>query len=249
MISLSRYNRSLILGTALVAALSTTAGLKLIQPASAEIAVKSSERTVSVAATGSVSAIPDRAAITSGVTTDAATARDAMSANATIMQRLIDGLKTQNIDASDIRTTSVQVTPRYAQSRGGDRPPGIIGYSANNQIRIVVRDIKKLGEILDQAITLGANQMGGIAFEVSDAEAKKDAARKLAISNARRRAELYASAAGVAVGPVLTISETVLGDQPRHLAGNFRMAKGEPVPIEAGNLDLSVEIQVTWQLQ
>ena len=205
------------------------------------------ERTVSVSATGSAVATPDRAAISPGVMTEAATAREAMTLNTVAMRKLIDGLKALGIEAKDIQTTAVNINPRYADGRGG-KAPTITGYQATNQVRIIVRDLKKIGEVLDQAITLGANQMGGIAFEVSNAETLKDEARKVAMANARRRAELYAAAAGVAVGGVLAISETTQGPQPRIFAG-ARAAMAEAVPGEAGSVDLTVQVHVTWTLR
>lgn len=211
-------------------------------------ASKGFERSVSVSATGIVTATPDRAAISTGVLTEAATAREAMAQNGVVMQKLIDGLKALSIDPKDIQTTSISINPRYAQPRN-DRPPVINGYQAQNQVRIVVRDMKRLGEILDQAMALGANQMGGIAFDVSQAETLKDEARKAAMVNARRRAELYASAAGVAVGPVLSISETFREPQIVFKGARTRAAMADSVPVEPGSVDLSVEVHVVWGLK
>ena len=117
-----------------------------------------------------------------------------------------------------------------------------------NQVRIVQRDIAKLGETLDRSITLGANQLGGISFEVSNAETLKDEARRRAMANAQRRAQLYATAAGAQVDRVLTISETVVTPGPRPLGG-ARMAMAEAVPVEAGEQALTVTVYVTWSLK
>ncbi len=222
-----------------------------LTPAIAQEPAKMIERTVSVSATGSASAEPDRASISTGVMTDAATARDAMSANTTAMKRLIDGLKSAGIDPKDIRTTHIQVNPRYSQasSKGERQSPAVIGYTAINQVRIIVRDLKRLGEILDQSITLGANQMGGVSFEVSEAETLRDEARKQAMANARRRAELYATAAGAGLGPVATISESIHGPQPRQTFATGRAAMAEAVPVEPGAIDLTAQVHVTYALK
>lgn len=223
-------------------------GLALLVPlAAAQDGSKTAERTISVSATGSAAAAPDRATISTGVMTEAATAREAMTANATAMKKLIDGLKAQRIEPRDLQTTAVQLNPRYANASGG-RAPAINGYQTTNQVRITVREVGRLGEILDQAVTLGANQMGGIGFEVSTAETLKDEARKAAMVNARRRAELYATAAGVTLGPVLSISESVSGGpQPRFQAGRAAMA--EAVAVEPGSVDLQVQVHVTYALR
>ena len=206
------------------------------------------ERTVSVSAQGRASAAPDRASISTGVQTEADTAREAMSRNTAAMTKLIDGLKALGIAPKDIQTTAIQVNPRYTSPRDG-KPPVVNGYMALNQVRITVTDIKKIGEVLDGALTLGANQMGGIAFEVSTAETLKDEARKAAMINARRRAELYAAAAGVTLGPVLTIAEDVRMADPGLYQGRARAMSASAVPVEAGAIDLEATVHVTWALK
>jgi uncharacterized protein len=155
---------------------------------------KSAERYVSVSATASVAADPDMAAISTGVIVEADTAKEAFARNSTVMAKLIEGLKALGIAAKDIQTTAVNVEPRYTQAKDG-RPATISGYRVVNQVRLTVRDVKRLGEMLDGAIMLGANQVNGISFDVSNAETLKDEARKQAMDNAKRRAELYATAA------------------------------------------------------
>jgi hypothetical protein len=214
--------------------------------AMAQDAARMTERTVSVSASGGAAATPDRAAISTAVMTEAATAREAMSLNNGAMKKLIDGLKALGIEAKDIQTTAVNVQPRYGKPRN-DGSSLVNGYQATHQVRIVVREIARLGEVLDQAVTLGANQMGGVSFEVSEAERLKDEARKAAMANARRRAELYAAAAGVGVGPVVAISETAPAPGPRHFQARAAMA--EAVPVEAGSIDLTVIVHVTWALK
>ncbi len=207
------------------------------------------ERTVSVSAQGRVSAAPDRASISTGVQTEADTAREAMARNTAAMSKLIDGLKALGIAAKDIQTTAIQVNPRYTNPRDG-KPPVINGYTALNQVRIVVVDIKKIGEVLDAALTLGANQMGGIGFEVSTAETLKDDVRKAAMVNARRRAELYAAAAGATLGQVLSIAEDIRMAGPAPYAGRMKsMAAAQDVPVEAGSVDLETTVHATWALK
>jgi uncharacterized protein len=204
------------------------------------------QRLVSVSATGSVVAVPDTAYITAGVLTEADTARDALNRNNVATAKLIDGLKAAGIAPKDMQTSQLSVSPRYTQAKEG-RPATVSGYTVSNQVRITVRDVKRLGEVLDQAITLGANQMHGISFEVSTAEQLKDDARKLAMQNARRRAELYATAAGAQLGPVLRISEDVR-DAGGPMLQKSRVAMNA-VPVEAGTQTLEVEVHVTYELK
>ena len=231
-----------------IAALLLTAAPACAQTSPTETP-KMTERTVSVTASGRVSAMPDLAAISTGVQTDANTAREAMSRNTVAMTKLIDGLKATGIDAKDIQTTAVTINPRYTNPRDGTQPV-INGYSAGNQVRIVVRDMKRVGEILDAALTLGATQMGGISFDVSQAETLKDEARKVAIANARRRAELFAAATGASVGQVISISEDAQFNGPQPvLMGTRAKAVAGPVPVEAGSMELDATVHVTWSLK
>jgi uncharacterized protein len=228
-----------------VVVLLVTAALMMARPGMAADGDKT-ERFVSVSAAGSVVAVPDTAYITAGVLTEGDTARDALSRNNVATAKLIDGLKAAGIAAKDIQTSQLSVSPRYTQPKEG-RPATVNGYTVSNQVRVTVRDVKRLGEILDQTITLGANQMHGIAFEVSTAESLKDDARKAAMQNARRRAELYATAAGAQLGPVLRISEDVR-DVAGPMTQKSRVALSG-VPVEAGTQTLEVEVHVTYALK
>lgn len=204
------------------------------------------ERTITVSATGEAAAVPDVARISSGVSSEAKTAREALDRNSAAMKKVIDGLKAAGVDAKDIQTSSFHIEPRYTDPREGEAPV-VNGYRVTNQVEIVARNLGKLGELLDQLVTLGANQMGGLNFEVSKAETLKDEARKAAIANARRRAELYAAAAGVSVGEVIAISEEVAHAGPRPYA-KAAMAV-QAVPIEAGSETLEARVTVTWALK
>ncbi len=208
-------------------------------------------RHISVSASATVSAQPDIAMISTGVVSEADTAREALTQNTAAMKRLIDGLKGAGIDAKDIQTVSFNVEPRYEQSGSYEpkkrRVPGIIGYRVTNQVRITSRDIAKLGQVLDETVSLGANQIGGIEFVVSKAETLKDDARRAAVENARRRASLFAAAAGVELGEVISIAEDVRSVGPRGPV-MARMA-ADSVPIEAGSQALEASVQITWALK
>jgi uncharacterized protein len=206
-------------------------------------------RTVSVSASGQVAADPDQAAISTGVVAEGDTARAALTANSAIMAKLIEGLKGAGIAAKDIKTTSFNVQPRYQNYKDG-RPATINGYQVHNQVRILVRAIDTVGQVLDAAVTLGANQMGGIEFLVSGVEQLKDEARKAALANALRRAKLLATAAGAEVGEVLTIAEEMTAPAGRGmLMAGRAMAAEAAVPIEQGTQMLEARVSVTWALK
>lgn len=215
-----------------------------LSPAFAED--KPAMRSVTVSASGHVSAEPDMANVSSGVISEAPTARDALSKNSAAMKKLIAGLKSAGVEAKDIQTTSFNVNPVYSNPPEG-KAPTITGYQVHNQVTIRARDLDKLGDVLDNLVTLGANQMNGLTFEVSKAETLKDEARKEAIANARRRAELFAAASGAQIGEVMTISEDTADFNPRPMYARAAMA--EAVPVERGTETLEARVTVTWALK
>lgn len=231
-------------GLLLIGAAAFSASLVATAAMAAE---QASERRISVSASATVTADPDIALISTGVVSEAETAREALERNTAAMRRLIDGLKAAGIEPRDIQTTSFNVEPRYEQTRDG-RAPKIVGYRVHNQVRITAREIGRLGETLDRAVTLGANQIGGIQFEVSKAETLKDEARREAMANALRRAQLFAAAAEVQLGDVLRIEEGIQHEGPQPLPYT-RALKAEAAPIERGTLTLEATVNVTWRLK
>ena len=202
-------------------------------------------RSITVSASGAVSVEPDQARITSGVTADGATAREALTSNSAAMQKVIAALKEAGIDPKDIQTAAFRVEPRYTRPIEGQAAK-IDGYSVTNEVQVLVRDLDKLGDILDRLVTAGANQTAGLNFEVSKAETLLDEARQQAVANALRRANLYAAAAGAKVGEVLTIVEGG-GEPPRPMV-MARAMKAEAVPIERGTETLEANVTITWAL-
>jgi uncharacterized protein YggE len=204
------------------------------------------DRLITVSATGYATAEPDQARLSTGVTSEAETAKEAFAVNSELMQKVINGLKESGIDAKDIQTSNFNVEPRY--ETGKSTTPVINGYRVSNQVEILVRDLKSLGGLLDKLVSLGANQMHGLTFVVSKAETLKDDARKEAVANARRRAELLATAAGAGVGEVVSIAEEVSYQGPRPMAMSTR-AKAEFAPVESGTETLEARVTVTWKLK
>ena len=234
--------------------------LKLIVPALALLASglflapaaqadEPDKRTLSLSATGSVKTTPDKVDITTGVTSEGQSARDALDKNTEGMTKVVDGLKEAGIAPKDIQTTNFSISPVYEKKRQG-HAAFITGYRVTNQVRIIVRDTKKLGDILDTVVSLGANQINAINFGVSEPKDLKDEARKRAVANAIAKAKLYAEAAGVELGPVLTITEdSGAVVQRRFEAAAAPMAEAQAVPIEAGTATIQTRIRMTWELR
>jgi uncharacterized protein len=206
------------------------------------------ERTITVSATGTAEAEPDRARITSGVSTEAETAREALTKNTETMTKIIGELKSKGIEPKDIQTASFNVEPVMDYSKDG-QPPKVRGYRVGNQVVVLVRNLDKLGEVLDDVVSAGANQIQGLAFEVSKEDTLKDDARKEAVANALRRAKLLAAAAGAEVGNVLQISEETTSSGPVMYAPRLAKVAAASVPIEAGTSTLEARVTVTWALK
>ena len=210
------------------------------------------KRTLSLAATGAVKTTPDRVDITTGVTSEAPTAREALDKNTEAMTAIVQALKAEGIEAKDIQTVNFTVMPVYEQfpPDGKPRPaPLITGYRVINQVRIQVRDTGKLGAILDKVVSLGANTVDGIAFDVAEPDRLRNDARKLAVQNAIATAKVYAEAAGVTLGPILSISEDESGPVPFGSPTVARMEMSKDVPIEGGTATVETRVRVTWELQ
>jgi uncharacterized protein YggE len=212
--------------------------------------------TISINGLGEVSAAPDTAFITSGVTTQGATAREALDANTAAMTELIATLKESGIEPRDIQTSGFSVNPNYVYSDARDAngyqlPPKINGYQVYNTVNVRVRELAKLGSVLDKAVTVGANTINGVSFSVADPSPLYDEARKLAFADARSKAELYATAAGEELGDLRNISESqgYTQPQPYMMRAEAMSADAAAVPVEGGELSFQINVQVTWDFE
>lgn len=229
-----------------VSVLCLVAGLLAPLPALAD---DKSARTITVSASGYVTAEPDIAQIAIGVVTQAPRAKAALEENSKLFGAVLEAIKGIGVDAKDIATERFQVSPVYARrkSSNGYARNKLDGFRVHNSALITVRDIKQTGAVIDRAAENGANNIGAISFVVSGMETKLDDARRAAMANAIRRAKLYAEAAGVELGAVRTVSEQFLGQprpQTRHVA---RMSAA--APIEPGQQKLGVTVHVVWELE
>lgn len=201
---------------------------------------------ISVTGEATVSVAPDLAQIDGGVTTEAKTAREASEANNAAMGKVLLGLKGVGIEEKDFQTSRLQLQPQYPPNRTG--PSAIVGYRASNRVTIRLRDVTKVANVIDILVGAGANDIGGINFMVSNASKLLDEARAQALADARRKAEIYAKAAGVALGAPLSISEE---SSPGPMPFRARVAAGMAVsaPVAQGEETLSVTVNVSWAIK
>jgi uncharacterized protein YggE len=202
---------------------------------------------ISVTGEAHVSAAPDLAQIDVGVTSEARTAREASDANNAAMGKVLSALKGAGIEEKDFQTSRLSLQAENAIPKAGAAPT-IVGYRASNRITIRLRDVARVANLIDTVVAAGANEIGGISFMVSQASKLLDEARGQAIADARRKAEIYAKAAGVTLGAPLNISEESSPQPP------FRARVAAPMavvgaPIAQGEETLSVSVSVTWAIK
>jgi uncharacterized protein YggE len=203
---------------------------------------QAAERLVTVTGEATVAVPPDSAVIRIGVSSLEKTAREAGEANAKQMTAVLTTVKASGIAERDIQTSRLSLQPQYDPNKGGTTR--LTGFQANNQVTIRIRDIDNLPTVLDRAIVAGANEMSGIEFVVSDQSKLLDQARDEAIADARRKAELYARAAGAKLGQVVSISEEGTAPQPRPM----QAVRAGAVPIAPGEQTLRAIVSVSYEL-
>ncbi len=200
------------------------------------------DKLVTVTGEATVAAAPDAAQIRIGVSSQGKTARAASDANVKDMTVVLAAIKESGVADRDIQTTSLSLQPQYDPNKTG--AARLIGFQANNQVTVKIRDIGQLPNILDRAISAGANEMSGIEFVVSEQSKLLDKARAEAIADARRKAELYANAAGMKVGRVMTISEEGTVPPPR----TFQAVRAGAAAIAPGEQTLRAVVTVSYEL-
>jgi len=232
----------------------STAFILTASPFSALAQNNATVPTINISATGAATAAPDMAIVTSGVVTEGKTAREALTANNDAMSALIDVLTTTGIEQRHIQTSGFSVQPNYVLSDMRDQngyalPPRINGYRVSNVVNVSVVDLDNLGVVLDQAVTVGANSINGVSFSVSDPSKLLDEARKQAMATAINNAQIYAQAANVSLRRIIKISENNnYGGQQYQPVARMEMAMSDSVPVQAGEIDYSITVNVTWEI-
>jgi uncharacterized protein YggE len=230
---------------AALAAVIATAAL-LATPARAE---SDFPPAISVTGQADISVAPDLARIDAGVATDGKTAREASDANNAAMGKVLLALKTLGLDQKDYQTSQLSLQPQYAPNRNASAPSPIVGYRASNRVTIKIRDITRVASVIDAVVAAGANDVGNIYFSVSQASKLLDDARTKALADARRKAEIYAKAAGVTLGAPLSISEGGVPVPLFHAKVAARFAAAAPVPVAPGEETLSVNVSASWAIK
>lgn len=211
------------------------------------------EPVIVVSGEGDAAVAPDLAIVSMSVAETRKTAREALDVANGAMAAVIDALKKDGVAARDLQTSGLSIQAQYSYPQNEDgtpRPPVLTGYMVSNTLTIRIRDIAKVGAIIDQAVTSGVNQGGDIRFTNDDPAKAIASARTEAVKNAVEKAKTLADAAGVKLGRILEISEASAAPEPRPLM-SARMAKeaADAVPVEAGENSYSVNVNVTFAIE
>lgn len=212
----------------------------------APVALAEEAPRLTVTGQGRIEVAPDMAVVMIGVRTQAETARAAMSANSQRMAAVLARLREAGIEPRDLQTGGLNLGPRYDYR--DNRTPRLLGFEATNQVTVRVRALDTVGAVLDTAVQDGANSLGGLSFTLADPGPVRDAALAAAVREARRKAEIMAEAAGVALGRIVSITEAGGFDGPQPMP-RMAMAEAAPaVPVEAGEIGYSASVTIVWAL-
>lgn len=201
------------------------------------------DKLVTVSGEAAVAVAPDVAVIRIGVTSQGKNARAASEANARQMTAVLAAIKASGIADRDVQTSRLSIQPQYDPGRSG--PARLLGFQVTNQVTIKIREVGALPAVLDHAIEAGANEMSGIEFLVSEQSKLLDEARTEAIADARRKAELYAQAAGIKLGRVVAIAEDGSSPPPRPVMQAMRAGA---VPVAPGEQTLRASVTVSYEI-
>lgn len=200
---------------------------------------------ITVTGEGMVSAAPDMASISLGVTTVADAAADAMAQNNVAMQAVMDRLVAAGIEPRDLQTSNLQLQPNWVQD-DTMQSPEIRGYTASNMLTARVRDLAILGAVVDAAVKDGANTLNGLSFEQSNPKPAQSEARVSAVKDATAKATELVTAAGASLGKIVSISENGGYVSPMPM---LKAAMDEAtVPIAGGEIGVTAQVTVVFEI-
>ena len=203
---------------------------------------------LSVSANAEASRVPDVATISAGVVTQAVDGNAAMRQNAEQMAKVMAAIKAAGIAEKDVQTSGINLSPQYRYVE--NEAPKITGFQASNTVNLKVRDIAKLGKVLDALAAQGSNQINGPSFEIDQPEPVYDEARLAALKKAQARAETYAKSLGLRVRRIVSISEGGGGgfQPPMPMMAMARGKAEMDTQVSPGETKLSVNLDVVFEL-
>jgi uncharacterized protein YggE len=218
-------------------------------PSNITVQAQPPERTITVSGTGKVTLTPDIAYISIGVNTQNASAKDAVAENNTQSQAVITTIKGFGIADKDIQTTNFSIYPQQQFDANG-KQTGVI-YVVNNVVYVTVRDLTKLGDLLDSSVSSGANNINSIQFDVADKTAALTQARQAAVAEARKQADELTKATNVSLGQVQSISynDTTAPITIQYAKANVLAPAPSSVPVQSGSMEISTTVTIVYAIK
>lgn len=218
-----------------------------VQP---EAAAVFAATTLNLAAYGEARVAPDMATISTGVTTEAASAQEAMRANAQKMNQVVAALRRLGVAERDIQTSGLNLQPQQVYGEG--QPPRVTGYQASNTVTVTVNDLARLGSIVDAVVQSGSNTINGVSFGLKDPTRAENEARQAAVRALRAKAELYSQATGLRLQRLVNLSEGTSYSSPPPPMPYARMASMEAADMKTsvspGELRVRVDVTGVYEL-
>lgn len=207
------------------------------------------QRQITVVGTGTVTAEPDILRVTLGVAAEADDASTAIRQMSMQMADVMDVIDALGLPDADIQTSSLRLSERYGQQQTYERPAELIGFQASTAVTIILRDMDEAGSALDAVVASGVNRINGLQFDVDVSEPLRNAARAAAVADAIAKTALYAKAASLTTGDILTMSEQIsIGGRPQPMQ-SFEAAAQRGVPIAAGEIEINASITLVTAIE
>jgi uncharacterized protein YggE len=223
--------------------------LSACAPSATPAAPATTTRTLSVSGSAQASLNPDIAYINIGVHSENADAKEAVASNNATTQAVANALKAAGVEEKDIHTVNFSIYPQDEYSPEGQK----IGtkYMVDNTVYVTLRDLAKIGDVLGEAVNAGANSINGIQFDIADKTPYLSEARTAAVDNAYLQAQELAKAAGVELGSVQSISyyNSYAVPAPLDMKGLGMGGAAMSVPVSAGQLTITVEVNVVYEIK
>lgn len=202
---------------------------------------------LTVTGEGRIAAVPDMATIRLGALHEDKTAARALAANSAAVAATIAELTAAGIERRDIQTSGLNLSPRWSRGQDSMGPDRITGFVASNQVTVRVRELDRLGAVLDAVVAAGANTFHGLTFGLQDPAPLMDEARDAAVADARRKAERMAAAADVGLGPLVRMEET--GDPaPQPVMMEMARTASADVPVAEGEVEVRARVTMVYAI-
>ncbi|MCX6036770.1 MAG: SIMPL domain-containing protein [Chloroflexi bacterium] len=231
----------------LIAVLALGIAMTACGPSTITIQPQPPQRTITVTGTGLVTLTPDIAYIYIGVQSQDASASVATTDNNTRAQAVIDAIQAAGVADKDILTTNFSIYPQQQYDDNGNIT-GIL-YMVENTVYVTVRDLTKLGDLLDTSVRAGANSINSISFDLADKTAALSQARSAAVAEARKQADELTGATGVSLGDVQTISYYDSTPPITIQGSRAAMGGGDSVPVQAGSMQITTTVTIVYEIK